>query len=164
MEWMKAVWPKVLDRTPNASSAFWKELYNKKFGLYGQWGDTAVPGKLVRHPWSLRAAEFKNAFETIIVDGVSPSSVVNDDRSHVSAILGGTAGLLALGGLAGPIAAIPSVVVGAVAGGIALGTELQSISEEAKVKKNMAAFAEIYKREARYRALEVPSQVASATP
>ena len=161
LAWMKFVWPRIQRQDAKSAGAhewaFWYALYQKKFGLYGQgWDDAAPPEKLIRHPFSLRSAEFDQARDSILKDAAFPTNVP-DDRYRVSIVtttVGGIgAGVATLAGAA--TLAVAGGAVAIVSGGVSGRVALNSFLEQRRVEHQMGEFQEIYRREDDYRRREV---------
>ena len=165
----RSEWNHDVDGLANASSGdraqFWRELRHKKYGLYGSGVSTdADPMALVRHPWSLKTHEFKEAYAQIVEDQSIPNNIP-DDRTRYSSTLGligagvgavgGAVALTGAGAVPGGLIALGGTAIGATGAGLDMAMDRREDSEKKKITGNMLAYVAIYKLEADRRMREI---------
>ena len=147
----------------SADKVFWRELSQKKVGLYGYSVSTSAdPIALARHPWSLKKNEFDSALSSV-QDGNVPT--IPDDREHVSAVLAIISGVSAVGAAgaastvvgapAAPVLATISGLSGGAAAIVAGASDRVDVAHGRAFQAHIKQFRDIYIREADYRKREV---------
>ncbi len=151
----------------SASTAFWRELENKRAGLFGSGTSTAVdPLIAYRHPWCLSNREFAEA-QARINDGSAPNTL-DDDRMRISTLAKWIAPLFSIAGPAAAatgVLAAPTAVAaglfGMAAGADALGEMLGDWLESEAFKRQIPSLRGMYERESNYRSVELRQPLAA---
>ncbi len=151
----------------SASTAFWRELENKRAGLFGSGTSTAVdPLVAYRHPWCLSNAEFSEA-RARIIDGRTPNTL-DDDRVRISTLAKWIGPLF---GVAGPLAgatgvlAVPTAAAAGLFGfaaAVDAGSEMFGDALESEAfKRQIPALKRVYQSEQQYRTVELRAPLAA---